>query len=110
MNIHPLWYLCITVRLSIVFIIRYFKKNNLIKKILQLFLLSISIGFFYKSITGSNNEKQISKVFWHEARLIHGILYLLGFYYLYINNINMNSIILITDLLFSITYRIVMNI
>ena len=109
MNIHPLWYLCIIVRLSIVICKRYFKNNKIIKKILLLFLLSVSIGFFYKALTGSNNEKQLSKVFWHETRYIHGIFYLLGFYYLYNNNINMNNIILITDLSFSIIYRTIMN-
>ena len=110
MNIHPLWYLCIIIRLSLVICIRYFKNNKIIKKILELFLLFSGLGFIYKAITGSNNEKQISKVFWHEARYIHGIFYLIAFYYLYNNNINMNSIILLTDLSFSILYRNIMNI
>lgn len=110
MKIHPIWYLCIITRLSLVIIIRYSKKNKLIKKLLELFLLIAGLGFFYKALTGSNNEKQISKVFWHETRYLHGLFYLLGFYYLYYNNINMNNIILITDLLFSIIYRIIMNV
>ena len=110
MKIHPIWYLCIITRLLLVIVIRYFKKNKLIKKILELFLLFAGLGFFYKALTGSNNEKQISKVFWHKIRYIHGLFYLLGFYYLYNNNINMNNIILITDLSFSIIYRIIMNV
>ena len=110
MKIHYLWFVCILTRLFLIYIIRLNKKNKLFKQLLEFILLFISIGFFYKSITGSNNEKQISKVFWHNSRYIHGIFYLLGFYYLYNNNINMNTIILLCDLCFSILYRLIMNV
>ena len=67
----------------------------------------MGLGFIRNGIIGSNNEVQVAKVFWHETRITHGILYILSSYYLYIDNLNMNSIILFTDLLFSFSYRLV---
>ena len=107
---HPLWFVCLFVRVSIIFIIRYlyyYKKNKLYKVIPSIILLIMGLGFIYKSITGSNKEIQVKKVFWHEARLLHGIFYILASYYLYIDNLNMTTILLINDLLFSFTYRII---
>ena len=66
-------------------------------------------GFMYKGYFGSNNEIQICKVFWHETRYLHGILYILSSYYLIKNNINMVSSVLFTDLLFSFSYRLLTN-
>lgn len=109
MNINPLWSVCIIVRLSLIFIIRYFYKNNIFKNIAAVVLLTMGIGFLYKYITGSNNEIQISKVFWHETRYIHGFFYILASYYLYFNNIEMNTLMLSTDISFSILYRIITN-
>ena len=71
--------------------------------------LLISIGFIYQSIYSSNDTYQLSKVFWHDARIIHGILYLLATYYFYINDIKMTTILLIIDIVFSILYRIIKN-
>ena len=107
---HPLWFVCLFVRVSIIFIIRYlyyYKKNKLYKVIPSIILLIMGLGFIYKSITGSNKEIQVKKVFWHEARLLHGIFYISASYYLYIDNLNMTTILLINDLLFSFTYRII---
>ena len=109
MNINPLWSICIIFRLSLIFIIRYFNNNIIFKNIAVLVLLAIGIGFIYKFITGSNNEIQVSKVFWHETRYIHGFFYILASYYLYYNNIEMNTIMLSTDITFSILYRIITN-
>ncbi len=106
----PLWILCVIVRLSIIFIVRYlykFRKNKLYKIVPCIVLLLMGLGFIRNGILGSNNEVQIAKVFWHETRITHGILYILASYYLYIDNLNMNSILLVTDLLFSFTYRLV---
>ena len=97
MNIHPLWAVCIFVRLLLIFIIRYNYKNNLIKNIFLIILLAIGLGFIYKFIFGSNNEIQLNKVFWHDSRLLHGVLYITAVYYLYVNNINLNSITLLVD-------------
>ena len=107
---HPLWIVCVIVRLSIVFIVRFlykFRKNKLYKIVPAIILLLMGLGFIRNGIFGSNNEVQLAKVFWHEARITHGILYILASYYLYIDNLNMNSILLLTDLLFSFTFRLV---
>ena len=53
-----------------------------------------------------NKEIQINKVFWHETRLLHGVLYLLAAYYLFNNNLNMNSLVLFIDIVFSLSYRL----
>lgn len=99
-KIHPLWLVCVITRLAISFYIGKSPKN------ISLIVLSvIGSGFIYKFITGSNNETQLAKVFWHDTRLIHGVLYLLAVYYLYINNINLTSKILLLDLVFSFIYR-----
>ena len=105
MKIHNFWYVCITVRILLIFLVYVLHKH--IKAYTSLILLPIGIGFLYKFITGSNEETQLAKVFWHETRLVHGMLLIFASYYLYIGNLNMNSIILFTDLLFSFTYRIV---
>lgn len=111
MNIHPLWLICILVRISIIILVKYIyiKNNKLIKNLLILFLLSIGLGFIRKGYFGSNNEIQIRKVFWHDSRYIHGVLYILSSIYLYNNNINISIILLILDIIFSILYRLITN-
>jgi hypothetical protein len=69
----------------------------------------MGIGFIYKAIYSSNNEVQINKVFWHETRYLHGILYLLSSVYIHKNNLNMGSLILLIDLVFSVLYRVLLN-
>ena len=97
---NKLWYICLLVRLLLIFLIRRNQHNG------RIILLGIGLGFFYKVYTGSNNEIQLSKVFWHETRYLHGALYLLSSFYLFKQNLNMSSLILLIDLLFSILYRI----
>ena len=104
MVIHPLWFICLLVRVSLIFLVRYLYKINQ-KKIAGLILTLIGLGFIYQAFNGSNNEIQINKVFWHDTRITHGILYLISVYYLFDNNIDMNSIILGLDVIFSIIYR-----
>lgn len=104
MKIHPLWFICILVRLGIIFLIRSVKK--IYYKIISIILFAMGIGFIYKGLVGSNNEIQINKVFWHEARFLHGILYILSGFYLFKKNINMASLVLILDLISSILYRV----
>lgn len=101
MKIHPLWFLCIIVRLIISQYIDILPKN-----IALIGLSIIGTGFTYKFITGSNNEIQIAKVFWHDSRLVHGILYLLSAYYLF-NNSKLTNKILLTDIIFSFIYRFI---
>ena len=108
MNIHPLWYVCIITRICLILILRYLH-NKKINKIYLLLPLIMGLGFLYQSIYSSNNETQFRKVFWHESRLFHAILYITAVYYFYMNNVKMGSIILGFDILFSIIYRIISN-
>jgi len=101
---NKLWYICLLVRLSLIFLIRRNVKRY--NRFFHIILLSIGLGFYYKGYTGSNNEIQLSKVFWHETRYLHGTLYLLSSFYLFKQNLDMSSLILLIDLLFSILYRI----
>tara|TARA_B110000008_G_C16845568_1_gene514538 strand:- start:73 stop:408 length:336 start_codon:yes stop_codon:yes gene_type:complete len=110
MKINPFWTICLLVRISLIFAIRY---NNTVNKtlnvILSSILLLIGFGFMYKGYTGSNNEVQLSKVFWHETRYLHGILYILAGIYLFNNNLHMNTLMLTLDTILSILYRIITN-
>lgn len=113
MKIHPLWFVCILVRISLIFIIRYLYKNTkyseITKNIFTIILLILGLGFIHNGYHGSNNEIQIAKVFWHETRYIHGVFFILACIFLKKDNIDMNSLIIFTDLLFSISYRIFYN-
>lgn len=113
MNIHPLWIVCILVRISIIFIIRYLDKLTKYKKSINNFfiiiLLVMGSGFLYKGYYGSNNEIQINKVFWHETRYVHGVFFILAGLYLKNGNLNINSLLLFSDLLFSLSYRLLSN-
>ena len=112
MNINPIWFICIIVRLLLVFGIWYINNNynnQLYNRIISSILLIMGLGFIYKGYTGSNNEVQISKVFWHETRYIHGIFYILSSISLYNNNLNQTIPLLLSDLVFSILYRLVSN-
>ena len=97
--IHPLWYLCIVVRLFLAFsLYKYTKYSRYIKFI----ILVIGLGFFYKALTGSNDETQIEKVFWHNTRWIHSLFYLLSYSMPSIEN---STRFLVCDVVFSIIYR-----
>ena len=97
--IHPLWYLCLLIRLFIAFNLTSGKKYfNYIKP----FILLIGIGFAYKALTGSNDETQIAKVFWHETRFIHSMFYFLAYLS---SDITKSSRFLMFDVVFSIIYR-----
>ncbi len=113
MNIHPLWYVCITVRFSIIFAIKYlvniFKSKKFVRYLLSCILLTMGLGFTYNGYFGSNNEIQINKVFWHETRYFHGMAYIFASLYLFNNNLKMNSLILMIDLIFSFLFRIKSN-
>jgi hypothetical protein len=109
MKIHPLWFLCIFVRLSLILIINFAFKKSFFIHYFVLLLAIMGIGFIYKAITGSNNETQIAKVFWHNTRIIHGIFYLSASYYLSVKKLKLCTLILLSDLFFSISYRILFN-
>ena len=109
MKINPIWTICLIVRICLLLSIRFFYNNRVFKYIAIVVLLGIGLGFLYKCKTGSNNEKQLSKVFWHNTRCLHSFFYILAAYYLYCNKINMINVILSTDICFSILYRIITN-
>ena len=72
-------------------------------KYLKFIILIIGINFGYKALTGSNNEIQFAKVFWHRTRIIHSFLFLLAFS---LSNIKYSTLVLLFDVIFSIIYRI----
>ncbi len=98
-KIHPLWFVCIFVRLLIAFI-PFTDKLSTIGKYIILF---VGLGFLYKSIFGSNNEFQVKKVFWHKARIIHAILFISASFYF--KNKKISCFFLLSSVLFSIIYR-----
>ena len=112
-KIHPFWYICITLRLiiSVVpLVYNYFVKNsknsykiNKLAVLNKYIILLMGLGFLYKSIFGSNNEIQVKKVFWHDARIFHSILYLIAAFNFH--NYKLSSFLLFSDVLFSIFYR-----
>ena len=104
MEIHPLWYICLSVRILLIFLIRFLAKSKL-EKLAILTLSLIGLGFIYQYLFSSNNEIQFNKVFWHDTRITHGILYLISVYYLFKNNIEMTSLVLALDVIFSVLYR-----
>lgn len=110
MNIQPLWIICLLVRFILLPLFLYiYIHTDVSRKIMSVILLLIGLGFIYKYITGSNDEVQIGKVFWHETRIVHGILYILSSYFLYTNNPTMAIIVLLVDPIFSIIYRVYTN-
>lgn len=112
MNIHPLWLVCIFVRFSLIFVIRYVYENvkdNFLHVLFPILLLLMGLGFLHKGLVGSNAEIQINKVFWHETRYLHGALYVLSSYYLWNKNLNMNTLVLFLDLIFSFLYRFLLD-
>ena len=112
-DIHPLWYICIFIRLiiSLLPLIYNYLSENTDKKLVidkislitKYIILIIGIGFLYKAIFGSNNEIQVKKVFWHETRIVHSLLFITAG--LYFNNYKLSGFLLFTSILFSIIYR-----
>ena len=116
MNIHPLWFVCLAVRISMIYAIwylnkqsRYFKNKPLTNKVISSILLIMGLGFIRQAIFSSNNETQIAKVFWHDTRYVHGALYILSALYLLTGNLNMCLLLLGLDIVFSLMYRIILN-
>ncbi len=111
MKINPMWAICITVRITLIFIAIYIatNKSRTIRLIGTIILLSMGTGFLIKAITGSNDEVQVAKVFWHDTRLVHSMFYMLAAYYLYTGKSNICGILLGLDIIFSISYRILSN-
>ena len=110
MTIHPFWFICILTRLSLAYIIyNYGNVNQYINNSLTGLILLMGLGFIYKGYYGSNNETQITRVFWHDTRYVHGILYIATAIYLFMDKLKISSLLIISDVLFSIGYRIITN-
>ena len=111
MKINPLWFICIFIRLSLIYLIMYLnkKRNKQINILCASILLIMGLGFIYKGLTGSNNEIQVDKVFWHETRYVHGMFYLLSAFYLFKNNVNITSLLLLSDVIFSFLFRFILK-
>lgn len=108
MKIHPIWSICIITRLCLAYIVyRFGNINKHIRYGLIALLLFIGLPFFYKGYYGSNNETQIAPVFWHDTRYVHGSLYTLSALYLINGNPIISSLLILTDILFSILYRVI---
>jgi hypothetical protein len=105
MKIHPIWSVCIITRLCLAYIVYRF--GSIHKHILSIILMTMGLGFIYKGYYGSNNETQIAPVFWHDTRYIHGSLYTLSALYLINGNPVNSSLLILTDILFSILYRVI---
>jgi hypothetical protein len=110
MKINPVWAICLTVRITLIFVAMYItNKSCTIRLIGSIILLSMGTGFLIKAMTGSNQEVQLSKVFWHDTRLVHSMFYMLAAYYMYIGKSIICGILLGLDIIFSISYRILTN-
>ena len=107
-KIHPLWYVCLFTRvLLIIGIVLVISNHKSYKNYAVVLLAIMGSGFIYKYITGSNNEKQIAKVFWHDSRLLHGMLYLIASFYTFRENMKMLIIALSIDIIGSLFYRFI---
>lgn len=107
MKIHPLWYICVIFRLLFSIIVY---ENIISVDVIKYVLLCISLGFFYRSFTGSNNEIQFSRVFWHEVRIFHGVIFLLATIFSFYGKYGYSGFLILLDIIFSMSYRIIRNI
>ena len=101
MKIHPLWFICIFVRLSLIYFVMYLnkKRNKKTNMICASILLIMGIGFVYKGLTGSNNELQVNKFL---ARNPLCTWYVLSFIFIL-------SSFAITDVIFSFLFRFILK-
>ena len=94
--------------LLIIGIVLVISNHKSYKNYVSILLAIMGSGFIYKYITGSNNEKQIAKVFWHDSRLLHGMLsYLIASFYTFRGNMKMFTIVLSIDIIGSLFYRFI---
>lgn len=95
-KIHILYTLiCLPIRIIIALIPIYL--NKYLKKIYSIIILIIGISFLYAYFSNTRNFGIFNQpAWWHNLRLIHGVLYLISSFYLFKNN-NLSSGILLTD-------------
>lgn len=105
-TVHPLWAVCLMVRLGLAFVVVNFGSETSNRYVLSFLCALIGLGFLFKAITGSNSEVQLAPVFWHDSRAVHSTLYLLSAFYLLRGNSKVGALVLVLDIVFSILYRI----
>jgi hypothetical protein len=102
--IHPLWAACLVARSLLSWAV--YRAPRRFVPWLSGLLAVMGGGFVYKAVTGSNAETQVARVFWHSTRYVHGALYLLAAgSLLYGMQLNA-SLLVLTDVCFSVLYRI----
>ena len=86
MKIHPLWFICILVRLILICLIIYLnkKRNKKINIICTSVLFLMGLGFMYKGLTGSNNETQINKVFSSMKHVIYTVCFIYCLHFIFL--------------------------
>jgi len=100
---HPLWAICLVVRAILIVLTRY--TGRFARKITATYIGAIAVGFLYKAVTGSNNEFQVEKVFWHDSRLLHACMFALSSIYILMGDPAMAALVLTVDVLASVAYR-----
>lgn len=103
MTIHPLWAVCLVLRAVLArAVYRWHGQHSL-----AMLLMVIGTGFIVKGYFGSDDEEQIGPVFWHSTRYAHGILFVLSSLYL-VSGDRMNaSLLILTDIAYSVLNRII---
>ena len=106
---HPLWSLCLLVRVILISLTLYTGHLSTTWRIvLGSSLGAMGVGFLYKSVTGSNNEVQVEKVFWHDSRAVHGVLFGLSAMYTFRDQPRLAGWVLTVDVVASVMYRILL--
>jgi ABC-type xylose transport system permease subunit len=71
--------------------------NKYLKKIYSIIILIIGISFLYAYFSNKRKFGIFNQpAWWHNLRLIHGVLYLISSIYLFKNN-NLSSFVLLID-------------
>lgn len=96
-NVHPLWLVCLIVRLSIYYYLSIYKSKQF-----RYIPLIMSATYLYQYINHKPSEKQIANVFWNKSRPIHALLMFLLFYFY---NHKQSHHIFLLDILYSLVYR-----
>ena len=103
---HPLWWVCIAFRLSIVAWTAWSGASGAFRSQTVIVLAVLSAGFAWKALTGSNDEIQIRKVFWHGSRAAHFFFFALAaLSHVKDRGVIRSWIILLADTAFSFLYR-----
>lgn len=106
---HPLWWVCIVVRLLLVAWVKVTYAKTPWNLATVILLGSVSVGFWVKFFTGSNDEVQIRQVFWHSVRWVHASLFTIAtivyLQALYSGRQSCSWVFLLVDVVFSIAYR-----